>query len=194
MPPVPDQPTAMPPPTAFRFLCVCLLIGLLSFGGGLTAWVHREVVLRRGWMNDDEFLNGVALGQVLPGANVTNLIVYIGHHLLGPLGAVVGLVGLLAAPFLAVIALGSVYQSISGLVWLHQALDGIAAAAIGLLLVVATRGARHAVQARTVQAWSSGLVLAATVIGIGVLQWPLLLVVLCLTPVSVALAWMQAPE
>jgi chromate transporter len=171
-------------PTAWALFRICLSIGLFSFGGGLTGWIHREIVVRRRWMTEADFLNGVSLGQVLPGANVTNLVVYVGQRLLGPMGAIVGLVGLIAGPFLAVIALVSVYESMTDLAWLSRALNGAAAAAIGLLLVVGVAGMR-----RAARAWTSGLVLAATVVAIGVMQWPLLPVVAGLGSVSIALAW-----
>ena len=48
-------------------------VGLFSFGGGLTAWFHREVVLVRGWMTNDEFFSGYSLAQLLPGVNSTNM-------------------------------------------------------------------------------------------------------------------------
>ena len=35
-----------------------LYVGLLSFGGGVTAWWQREVVLVRGWMTDEELFSG----------------------------------------------------------------------------------------------------------------------------------------
>jgi chromate transporter len=65
------------------------VVGLSSFGGGLTAWFHREVVLARQWMTDDEFFSGYSLAQVLPGVNSTNMAVYIGQHLRGAIGAAV---------------------------------------------------------------------------------------------------------
>ena len=40
-------------------------VGLFSFGGGLTAWFHREVVLVRGWMTNDEFFSGYSLAQLI---------------------------------------------------------------------------------------------------------------------------------
>ena len=131
---------------------VCVQIGLLSFGGGLTGWVHREVVARRTWMTEQEFLSGVALGQILPGTNISNLMVYIGQRLHGALGAVVALSALLIGPFFAVIGLATIYGSIAGQPWIQRGMDGLAAAAVGLILLVAIRGARRAVVA-------SGLVL-----------------------------------
>ncbi|MFC7538907.1 chromate transporter [Siccirubricoccus deserti] len=63
-----------------EILLVFTSLGMASFGGGLPGWMHREVVVRRGWMTDEAFLAGVALGQVLPGPNSINLALYIGQH------------------------------------------------------------------------------------------------------------------
>src|SRR6478735_4123254 len=83
------------------------LVGAMSFGGGLTAWFHREVVLVRGWMTDDEFFSGYSLSQVLPGVNSTNMAVYIGQHVRGAIGSIVALSALLSGPFVVVIAASS---------------------------------------------------------------------------------------
>jgi chromate transporter len=168
---------------------VCFWIGLFSFGGGLSAWIHREVVDRRKWLTNDEFLNGVTLGQVLPGANVTNLVVYIGQRLIGPAGAAAALVGLLLGPFLAIIGLVSLYEAFAGLAWIHRALDGAAAAALGLILVIVYKTGRHAARA-----WTSLLVMIATMIAVGILQWPLLPVVLGLASASIAITWFRTAE
>src|ERR671939_1897483 len=104
-------------------------IGLFSFGGGLSGWIYRDVVTLRGWMSDADFLSGLALGQILPGANVTNLTVYIGQHLRGPAGAACALVGLLTGPFFAVIGLAMAYDRILGMPWIQDAMSGAAAAA-----------------------------------------------------------------
>jgi chromate transporter len=181
----PDRTIMRPAPAGLLALFgVCAQIGLLSFGGGLTGWVHREVVSRRAWMTEDDFLNGVALGQVLPGTNISNLMVYIGQRLHGPLGAVVALFGLLVGPFFAVIGLSAVYGSIAGMPWIQHAMDGTAAAAIGLILLVALRGG-----SRAFAGVGSALVFLAAFMAVGVLQWPLVPVVLVLTPLSVAWAW-----
>ena len=85
--------------TIAAIFSVFFRIGLFSFGGGLTGWVYRDVVLMRGWLNEDEFLSGMAVSQILPGANIANLSIYVGQKLRGPLGASVALLGLLTVPF-----------------------------------------------------------------------------------------------
>ena len=38
-------------------------VGLVSFGGGLSAWFYREIVERRKWLAPEDFFSGLALGQ-----------------------------------------------------------------------------------------------------------------------------------
>ncbi|HXZ08323.1 MAG TPA: chromate transporter, partial [Paraburkholderia sp.] len=66
-----DQPPATP--TALQLFLIFSRIGLTSFGGGLSGWFLREFVHDRHWLSEDEFLNGLALSQALPGVNVKNL-------------------------------------------------------------------------------------------------------------------------
>lgn len=160
-----------------------LQLGAISFGGGLSAWIYREVV-KRGWLTEDEFLAGLGVAQVLPGTNVTNLTVYVGSRLRGLAGASVGLLGLLTVPFFGVIGLLFVYRHVSDRTLLQAGLDGVASAAAGLMLVMAWKAGRRA--SRTIPGL---LILAATFLLVGVLQWPMIPVVLGLAPISVAAAW-----
>jgi chromate transporter len=137
-------------------------------------------------MSDEDFLSGLALGQILPGANVTNLSVYIGQRLRGPAGAICALLGLLTGPFFVVIGLAMAYNQIARMPWIQNAMTGAAAAAIGLLLIVALKGAHHASRQLI-----SFLILALTFMAVGILQWPLVPVVLGLAPVSILFAWMR---
>jgi chromate transporter len=174
------------PVSLLSLFLVFLRIGAFSFGGGLTGWVYREVVQQRQWMSEMDFLSGLALGQILPGANVTNLSVYIGQKLRGSVGALTALFALLAAPFFIVIGCASIYERIADIAWIRAATDGIAAAAIGLLLLVGWRSARHA--GRNIPGLA---VLIATFLAVGVLRLPLVPVVLCIAPISVAAAWIR---
>ena len=170
-----------------RLFLVCFQIGLFSFGGGLSGWIYQEVVVRRRWMTEDDFLSGLALCQVMPGINVTNLVVYIGQRLRGVLGSCVALVGLLVGPFFVVIGLVLVYERIAGVSWVHAAMDGVAAAAIGLLIFVGYKGAQRVVR-RPVAA----IVMFVIIVTVGLLQWPLVPVVRILARVGVAFAWSSA--
>lgn len=177
------------PVTLFNIFRVFLWIGLFSFGGGLIPWIQREIVTTRGWMTNEDFLPGVALSQVLPGVNSTNLAVFIGQHLRGLAGAATALFGLLTAPFIIMLVVVATYQQIFGIKWLQVAMAGIAAAAIGMIM----RTGMIAAQAALGSALSIS-VMVVTFIAIGVFRFPLLWVVAIITPLSIAAAWPRGGE
>ena len=176
---MPTQPVSL-----FALYRLCFVVGLFSFGGGLTAWFHREVVQVRGWMTDDEFFSGYSLAQILPGVNSTNMAVYIGQHLRGALGSTTALLGLLSGPFVIVIAAASVYHHLVVLPGFPAIMAGVAAAAVGMMLRLGMTSARGGLRHIP-----SLIVLVATFVAIGVMQWPLLPVLLVLAPLSIALSW-----
>jgi chromate transporter len=161
-----------------------LNIGLTSFGGGLSGWMHREFVGRRGWMSEADFLSGLAMAQAMPGVNVVNLAIWIGFALRGSAGAALAVTGVLAAPIVVIILIGFVYGRYGGLSSVHAVLAGVTAAAVGLSLTLGWRAAR-----RASGDLGSLLVLIATFATVGVMQWPMLPVVAVLVPLSLILAF-----
>jgi chromate transporter len=163
---------------------VFLRLGLYSFGGGISSWVHREIVLVRQWVTEEEFMAGFALGQILPGVNSTNLTIFVGQHLRGAIGAAVALAGLLSGPFVAVIVAAVLYQNLVGIPGFQAAIAGVAAVAVGMLLRLGVVLARR-VKRRVAPA----LAMLATFVAVGILNLPLVPVVLVLAPLSIAAAW-----
>src|SRR5689334_12613673 len=93
---LPDEPALMIPdnrtatgeqaPESVGLVELFLLfsqLGLSSFGGGVSAWIHRAFVERRGWLSEAEFSAALALGRIMPGANVVNLAILVGQRLRG---------------------------------------------------------------------------------------------------------------
>ncbi|MBV9522389.1 MAG: chromate transporter, partial [Alphaproteobacteria bacterium] len=143
-------------------------IGIASFGGGLVAWMHREAVERRQWLRDSEFLSGLALSQVLPGANMVNLALYLGMQLRGGIGALTAVLGLLWLPVIAIIMLFELYVRWGGSGSAHFILDGIATAAVGLNIATGLQAIRRSRNAASVG------IAAAVFLAIGVFHWPML--------------------
>ena len=63
-----------------------LILGATSIGGGMMAHIREAVVVREGWLTDEEFLECYGLCQTLPGLNTTNLAVLIGERVAGAWG------------------------------------------------------------------------------------------------------------
>lgn len=163
-----------------------LAIGSMSFGGGLTGWIRRELVERRRWLDDTQFLSGYALSQMIPGATNVNLAVLIGTQLRGAIGALAALAGLMLVPLAILLLLGTFYFSAHGGGGLHLldvALAGAGAAGIGFNLATGIRLARS-----NLRGISAGLVTAVIIVGVGILRMPLYLVLPVMIPASLLLA------
>src|SRR4051812_14088239 len=111
-------------------------IGASGFGG-VNYWVRRILVQEKRWITDREYLEGLALGQIIPGPNVYNLTVMIGYRFGGVRGAFAAVGGLLGVPLAVLLVLGLLYNRYSALPVLQHALAGMTAVAAGLLLAEA---------------------------------------------------------
>lgn len=183
--PVPDP--ALPPSlagiTRGTLFASFLKMGLLGFGGVLP-WARRVIVDERQWLTDREFAELIGLCQVLPGPNVVNLSVIIGARTHGPVGALIAVSGILLVPVAVVLAIATFYASVAHDPLAQNAIAGASAAAAGLILGTALR---LVLQSRPPL---RGLVVGAVAfVVVGVLQWPLLWVLLVLIVVAVAAEW-----
>jgi len=179
----------------FELFLLFSQLGLSSFGGGVSAWIHRAFVEQRGWLDESEFAAAMALGRIMPGANVVNLAVIVGERLRGAAGAVVAALGLLVGPTLAVIALAVVYGRFAEVPMVGVVLEGVAASAVGLIIAMGIATGTHAIRVaaesrpRMLHGAAAALVIIATFASVGVLRFPTALTVLCLAPLSVARAF-----
>ena len=113
-------------------------IGLTGFGGGMAivALVERVCVREKEWIGSEEFLHGVAFGQIL-GPFSLNVCTFIGHHLRGIRGGVTAAVGFIAPSFLLISLLSWLYFTYHTLPQLQAALQGTNPVIIALIVVVA---------------------------------------------------------
>ncbi len=162
-------------------------LGCTSFGGGTAGWIYRDMVQRRGWIDEKLFLADMTLTQPLPGSNGINMAVLMGRRLKGGAGAVTAPFALLAGPFLIILVIGTVYGRFGDHRGVHAVLDGVAAAVVGLSLATGISAlARGAAEPSAIA------IAAATVLCVGVLGWPMLPVILVLGPISIAIALLRA--
>ena len=158
-------------------------VGISGFGG-VNFWMRRIVVQEKGWITDQEYLEAFALGQLVPGPNVFNVAVMVGHRFGGWRGALLAVAGLIGAPLGVVMTLGVLYRHFGSLPMVQRALGGMAAVATGLIFAncinLATALPRH------VRPW---ILLALAFAGMAIFRWPFFWVMAVLGPVAVALAW-----
>ena len=158
----------------------------LSGFGGVLPWAHRTLVERKGWLTQREFVETLALGQLLPGPNIGNMAVMIGYRFAGCRGAAAAFIGLVGGPFLIMIALGLAYQIYGTLPLVQHALSGMSAVAAGLVLATGLK-----MTGTQKPHWRPWLFTAMALAGVGVLRWPMLAVVGGLAPFAIAAAWRE---
>ncbi len=163
-----------------------LKIGGSAFGGSTQAMMHREVVERRKWVNDEAFLAGFAISQVLPGANPVNLALYLGMKARGGLGAVVAVTAMIIPAFCIIMLMGYAYRQLSGQPITHFILGGVAAVGIGATLAVGAK-----VTSKLPRDILTILIAFAVFLAVGVFRWPMLPVVVIAVPLSIYIAWLR---
>ena len=165
----------------FQIFFTFLRLGITSFGGSTAAWLYRETVERRGWLDEKGFVTALTLCQVLPGANPVNLAIYVGAQLRGGLGGIVAAIGLILPPFCVILVLAFLYAQFGSNPVVHSVLGGLAAVGVGMTLSVGAKLARGVRKPVPV------LVAATLFVTIGILHWRMVPVVLVLAPVSIGI-------
>jgi chromate transporter len=137
-----------------------LKFGAIGFGGGLAvvALLEQELIQRRKLMDPEEFLHGVALGQIL-GPAAVNTAFFLGHRRFGMLGALACAGAFLAPSVALVILLSWLYFSFHALPALQTALLGLGPVVIALISSAAWSMGRKAVRT-----WPAGLLVALALV------------------------------
>ncbi len=173
---------------SLRDLFTGFFIAGISGFGGVLPFARRIIVDQRGWLTDAGFADLFALCQFLPGPNIVNLAVAFGARHRGISGAIVAVVGLLAAPITIVVTLGLLFERYGQLPLVHHGLEGLAAGASGLILAaavkIATPSLRHL---------ATFAVVALAFSLFAILHLALPLVIVLALPISILIARQRAP-
>ena len=129
----PEPSSDHPRPSSLPDLFIAFTLLALQGFGGVMAVVQRELVDRRRWLTQDEFIEDWAVAQIMPGPNVVNLSMMIGARYFGLAGALTALGGLLAAPMVVILLLATVHARFADNPYVAGALRGVAAVSAGLI-------------------------------------------------------------
>ena len=153
---------------------------------------QRELVERKRWLSRDEFVEMLALSQVLPGPNIVNLALMLGDRFFGLKGALAAVTGMLAVPLVIVMALTAAYAEFSRLTVVSGALRGMGAVAAGLIIATAIRLMTTLASNRLGPPLAAAFAVLtfATIVW---LRWPLIWVVAGLGTTAVAIAYARTP-
>lgn len=125
-----------PEVTLWQIFFEFLLIGAVSFGGGIIAYERILLIEKRKWLTADEFMATLAISQTMPGLNSVNLAVLAGNHVRGKLGAIASALGLVIPGMIFVLIAGVAYSAGEDHPIVNLLLAGVAAGATGLLAAI----------------------------------------------------------
>jgi chromate transporter len=147
------------------------LLALQGFGGVL-AVVQRELVDRKRWMTQEEFIEDWAVAQIMPGPNVVNIALMIGTRYFGMRGALAALAGMLTVPLIVIMLLALAYSHLADNPLVLGALRGMGAVAAGLIVATGLKLLAALKNNPLGRPICIGFVIACFA-GVAVLRWPL---------------------
>ncbi|MDA0211903.1 MULTISPECIES: chromate transporter [Desertifilum] len=112
-----------------------LKLGAIGFGGPQAhiAMIHDEAVVRRGWLTEEQFIEGVAVCEMLPGPASTQMGIYTGYLQAGALGALVAGICFILPAFLIVVTLSWAYFRFQGVPQIDSLFLGVSPVAIAAI-------------------------------------------------------------
>jgi chromate transporter len=121
-----------------------LYLGTLGFGGpvALAGFMHRDLVEKRRWVDEEEYRLSLALAQIMPGPLAAQLAIALGYFQRGVLGATAVGLAFVVPSFLMVVGISVAYRRYGGLWWMQALFYGIGAAVIAIIAIAAYRLAR----------------------------------------------------
>lgn len=184
----PSPPAARRGPRGPADLFTAVTVMAMQGFGGVLAVVHRELVERRGWLSDAEFIEEWAVAQVLPGPNVCNLALMYGWRQFGWRGASAALAGLLCLPLLLLVAVASLLRQGADLAAVQGVLRGMGAVAVGIVAGAGLKLA-WALRRHRLGPAAAGTLVALALAGLLALRAPLMAVLAAVGGVAWAATW-----
>lgn len=175
--------SASPTPGLREALAFWLRLGFISFGGpaGQIALMQQELVERRRWLSQQQFLHALNYCMLLPGPEAQQLATYLGWLLHRSWGGIAAGVLFILPSLLLMIGLGWLYMVQGQSDWLEGLFYGIKPAITAVVLHAAWRIGR-----RALHGWQGWAIAAAAFLGLALFGLPFPLII----GVAALLGWL----
>jgi chromate transporter len=175
-------------PAVWEIFRSFVYLGVTAYGGlAMVEPIRRRIVQEKGWLNQKEFLDGLALCQLLPGATVVQLATYVGHQLRRTKGALAAAAAFILPAFLLMLGLSFLYFRYGEVSWVKAVSQGLGPVVIALLIQTLWR------LKETVRRNWLDLAIAALTLGVLWTGLNYLLVFLSAGLLRLALGWKWSP-
>lgn len=142
----------------FQLFWTYLKIGTFTLGGGyaMLPLIQREVVDRKGWIDEDEYLNMIALAQAAPGLIAVNSAIFIGWRVGGWRGVCGAVLGAVLPSFLIILTIAMIFQDWKEIPAVEAAFKGIRPAVVALIAAPLFKLAKSAMKEKGKQTKEKG--------------------------------------
>ena len=185
-----EDPRSLAQPGSRKELFVAFTSLALQGFGGVLAVAQRVLCEQKRWLTREQFVEILAVAQVLPGPNVCNLSLMIGDRFFGWRGAFAALAGMMAVPLAIVLVLTALYTEYAMHPAVAGALRGMGAVSAGLIFGTGFKLV-SALRSNPMRAPLCGAFLVLAFTAVALLRWPLVWVILALGAVACLVAWIR---
>jgi chromate transporter len=153
-------------PQVRSLMIAFVTVSLFAFGGGFTIipLIQHQVIDVHHWITLQQFINGIALGQITPGP-ILITATFVGYKVMGVLGALFATLAIFLVPILSMMALADIHAKIRDLKIVEVVVKGFLAGFIGLLVAITLQFAF-----KSLVSWQAWLIFALAIIWIMVLK------------------------
>jgi chromate transporter len=156
-----------------ELLLYFLRLGATGFGGpiALVGYMQKDLVEDRRWISRQDYVEGLALAQLMPGPLAAQLAIYLGWVKARVLGATLVAAAFVLPSWLMVVGLSWLYVRYGGLPWMQGAFYGIGAAVIAIIARSAVKLVRMTVKEDRLLWGISAVLVAFTVFTATEIAW-----------------------
>lgn len=116
-------------------------IGAFTFGGGyaMIPLVQAEIVDKKGWITEEEFINIIAIAEATPGVIAVNTATFVGYKIQRVKGSLLSTLGVVLPSFVIISVISLFFEQFIALKWVGYAFQGIRAGVVILILGAVVR-------------------------------------------------------
>ena len=120
----------------WELFCSFFKIGIFTFGGGyaMIPIIQAEVITRKGWIKEQEFLDLLTLAQSAPGPISLNTAVFVGYKMYGYRGALSALTGVVLPSFSILLLVAMFFSQIRNNPIVDAAFRGMQPIVVAIML------------------------------------------------------------
>ena len=110
-------------------------IGIFGFGGGysMLPLIHNEIVYVNKWLEEEDFIDIVAISQITPGPIIINSATYVGYKKAGIIGSIMATMGVIMPSIIIILIVFFAFSILKDNKYMKYAVKGLRPVTIGLM-------------------------------------------------------------